>query len=89
MQLTPKEIADRLVKLYGDSTKGITIYRKEFEKQAERHGVDHRLTRSVDLELRPLGYILSDLLKERKCVVMASISTVMAGLAPGDGENEE
>jgi hypothetical protein len=89
MQLTPKEIADRLVKLYGNSATGITIYRKEFEKQAERHDVDHRLIRSIDLELRPLGYILSDLLKERKCVAMTSISTVMEGLAQGGGENEE
>jgi hypothetical protein len=89
MQLTPKEIATRLIKVYGNSPKGITIYTKEFEKQAERHGVDHRLVRSIDLELRPLGYILSDLLKERKCVVMTSITTVVEGLAQGDGENEE
>jgi hypothetical protein len=88
MQLTPKEIADRLINVYGNSTKGIAIYRKELEKQAQRYDVDHRLIRSIDLELRPLGYFLADLLKERKCVVMASISTVVEGLAQGEGEND-
>lgn len=81
---TPKEIADFLVKTYGNSPKGIIIDRDEFEKQVERHGVDHRLVRSVDLELRPMGYILFDLLKERECVAMMSISTVMETLAQED-----
>src|SRR4029453_2417094 len=65
------------------------IHREDFEKQAERHGVDHRLIRSIDLELRPMGYILSDLLQERKCVVMMSISTMMKEVAQGDIEEEE
>jgi hypothetical protein len=89
MLYTPKEIASLLVKTYGNSTKSIIIHRDEFEKQADRYGIDHRLIRSVDLELRPMGYILSDLLKERKCVVMMSISTVMEGLAQEDGERAE
>jgi len=81
MLYTPKEIADFLVKTYGNSPKGVIIDRDEFEKQAQRYSVDHRLVRSVDLELRPMGYILFDLLKERKCVVMMSISSVMEALA--------
>jgi hypothetical protein len=89
MQLTPKEIADRLVKMYGNSTKGRYIHRQDFEKQAERNGVDHRLIRSIDLELRPMGYMLSDLLKERKCVVMVHISTMMKEFAQGAVEVEE
>ena len=89
MLYTPKEIANSLVKTYGNSTKSIIIHRDEFEKQADRYGIDHRLIRSIDLELRPLGYILSDLLQERACVVMMSISTVMAGLAQEDVEHVE
>jgi hypothetical protein len=89
MQLTPKEIADRLVHMYGTSTKGLHMHREDLEKQAERNGVDHRLIRSIDLELRPMGYILSDLLQERKCVVMMSISTMMKEVAQGDIEEEE
>jgi hypothetical protein len=89
MQRTPKEIADRLVQMYGTSTQSMPIHREDFEKHAERPGVDHRLIRSIDLELRPLGFILSDLLKERKCVVMMSISTLMKELAKGDVEDEE
>ena len=81
---TPKEIADFLVQTYGNSPKGVIIDRDEFEKQAHRHGADHRLVRSVDLELRPMGYILFDLLKERKCVVMMNISMLMEALAPED-----
>ena len=81
---TPKEIADFLVKTYGNSPKGIIIDRDKFEKQAERYGTDHRLVRSVDLELRPMGYILFDLLKERQCVVMMNISMVMEALAQKD-----
>jgi hypothetical protein len=46
MHRTPKEIADRLVQMYGTSTKGMPIHKKEFEKQAERQGVDYRLVRS-------------------------------------------
>jgi hypothetical protein len=88
MQRTPKEIADRLVHMYGTSTKGLHMPRADFEQQAERKGVDHRLIRSIDLELRPMGYILSDLLQERKCVVMMSISTMMKALAQGDVEEE-
>ena len=88
MQLTPKEIADRLVQTYGTSTHSMPIHREDFEKQAERPGVDHRLIRSIDLELRPLGYILSDLLQERKCVVMMRISTLMKEFAQGHGEEE-
>jgi hypothetical protein len=89
MQLTPKEIADHLVQMYGNATKGLHMPREDFEQQAGRHGVDHRLIRSIDLELRPMGYILSDLLKERKCVVMMSISTLMKEVVQGDGEEEE
>ena len=81
---TPKEIADFLVKTYGNSPKGIIIDKDEFEKHAQRYGVDHRLIRSVDLELRPMGYILFDLLKERTCVVMMNISSVMEALAQED-----
>jgi hypothetical protein len=81
---TPKEIADFLVKRYGTSPKGIVIHRGEFERQAERYGVDHNLVRSIDLELRSMGYILFDLLKERECVVMMNISTVMEALTEGD-----
>ena len=88
MQRTPKEIADRLVHMYGTSPKGLHMPRKDFETQAGREGVDHRLIRSIDLELRPMGYILSDLLQERKCVVMMSISTMMKALAQGDVEEE-
>jgi hypothetical protein len=75
--------------MYGTSTKGLHMPRKDFETQAGREGVDHRLIRSIDLELRPMGYILSDLLQERKCVVMMSISTMMKALAQGDVEEEE
>jgi hypothetical protein len=64
------------------------MHRDTFEKHVERHGVDHRFIRSVDLELRPMGYILSDLLHERQCVVMMHISTVMQGGAQGEGENK-
>jgi len=89
MQRTPKEIADRLVTLYGHSTTGRHIPRDDFEKHAERHGVDLRLIRSIDLELRPMGYILSDLLKERACVVLMSISTLMYECVQGEVEAEE
>ena len=89
MQLTPKAIADRFVHMYGTSTKGLHMHREDFEKQAERNGVDHRLIRSIDLELRPMGYILSDILQERKCVVMMRISTMMKEVAQGDIEEEE
>ena len=89
MQRTPKEIADRLVQMYGNSPQELHRPREDFEQQAERHGVDHRLIRSIDLELRPMGYILSDLLQERKCVVMMSISTMMKALAQGDVQEEE
>jgi hypothetical protein len=74
MQRTPKEIADRLVQMYGNSPKGLHMPREDFEQHAERPGVDHRLIRSIDLELRPMGYILSDLLQERQCVVLMSIT---------------
>ena len=84
MLYTPKEIADFLVQTYGDAPKGVIIDRDAFEKHAQRQGADHRLVRSVDLELRPMGYILFDLLKERKCLVMMSISTVMETLAQED-----
>jgi hypothetical protein len=89
MQRTPKEIADGLVQLYGTSTQSMPIYREEFEQHAERHNVDHRLIRSIDLELRPMGYILSDLLQERQCVVLMSISTMMEALGQGEVEEEE
>ena len=84
MHLTPKDIADRLVQMYGNSPKGIIIDREAFEQQAERHGVDYRLVRSVDLELRPMGYSLFDLLQERHCVVLLRISRVMEALAHED-----
>ena len=84
MLYTPKEIADLLVKTYGNTPKGNVLHRDEFEKQAERYGVDHNFVRSVDLELRPMGYVLFDLLKEQECVVMMSISTFMETLAQGD-----
>ena len=84
MLYTPKKVADLLVKTYGNTPTGSVVLRDEFEKQAERYGVDHRLVRSVDLELRPMGYILFDLLKERKCIVMMSISMVMEALAQED-----
>jgi hypothetical protein len=74
--------------MYGTSTKGLHMHREDLEKQAERNGVDHRFIQSIDLELRPMGYILSDLLQERKCVVM-SISTMMKEVAQGDIEEEE
>jgi hypothetical protein len=89
MQRTPKEIADCLVQMYGTSPRGLHMPRKDFETQAGREGVDHRLIRSIDLELRPMGYILSDLLQERKCVVMMRISTLMKEFAQGDVEEEE
>jgi hypothetical protein len=73
---TPKEIADLLVHRYGNSPKSILIDREEFEQQAGWSSVDHRLVRSIDLELRPLGYVLADLLKEQGCVVMLKIQTV-------------
>jgi hypothetical protein len=81
---TPKEIADFLVHTYGNSPTGVLIDRDAFEKHAQRHGADHRLVRSVDLELRPMGYILFDLLKERNCVVMLNISMMMEALAHED-----
>jgi hypothetical protein len=84
MLYTPKEVADFLVKTYGNSPKGIVIHRDEFEKQSQRYGVDHNFVRSVDLELRTIGYILFDLLKERECVLMMNISTVMEALTEGD-----
>jgi hypothetical protein len=40
MQLTPKEIADRLVQMYGNSPKGLHMPREDFEQHAERPGVD-------------------------------------------------
>jgi hypothetical protein len=89
MQRTPKEIADRLVQMYGTSPKGMHMPRRDFETQAGREGVDHRLIRSIDLELRPMGYILSDLLQERQCVVLMSISTMMQALGQGEVEEEE
>ena len=73
---TPKEIADLLVQRYGNSPKSILIDREEFAQQAGWSSVDHRLVRSIDLELRPLGYVLADLLKEQGCVVMLEIQTV-------------
>jgi hypothetical protein len=81
---TPKDIADFLVLTYGNSPEGVIIDKEEFEKHTHRYGGDHRLVRSVDLELRPLGYILFDLLKERQCVVMLNISRVMEALAHED-----
>ena len=84
MLYTPKDIANFLVKTYGNSPKGIVIHRDEFEKQAQRYGVDHRLVRSVDLELRPMGYVLFDLLKERECVLMMNINTALEALTEGD-----
>jgi hypothetical protein len=84
MLYTPKEIADFLVKTYGNAPTGSVVPRDEFEKQAERYGVDHNFVRSVDLELRPMGYVLFDLLKERECVVLMSISIFMDSLAQGD-----
>ena len=89
MQRTPKEIADRLVHMYGNSPQGLHMLREDFEQHAERHGVDHRLIRSIDLELRPMGYILSDLLQERQCVVLMSISTMMQAVGQGEVEEEE
>jgi hypothetical protein len=84
MLYTPKEIANFLVQTYGDSPKGIVLDRDTFEKQTHRYRNDHRLIRSIDLELRPMGYVLFDLLKERECVVMMGISTFMETLAQGD-----
>jgi hypothetical protein len=55
MPRTPKDIADHLVQMYGTSTKGLLMPREEFEQHAERPNVDHRLIRSIDLELRPMG----------------------------------
>jgi hypothetical protein len=89
MQRTPKDIADHLLQMYGTSTKGLLMPREEFEQHAERPNVDHRLIRSIDLELRPMGYILSDLLQERQCVVLMSISTMMEALGQGEVEEEE
>jgi hypothetical protein len=89
MPRTPKDIADHLVQMYGTSTKGLLMPREEFEQHAERPNVDHRLIRSIDLELRPMGYILSDLLQERQCVVLMSISTMMEALGQGEVEEEE
>ena len=88
MPRTPKDIADHLVQMYGTSTKGLLMPREEFEQHAERPNVDHRLIRSIDLELRPMGYILSDLLQERQCVVLMSISTIMEALGQGEVEEE-
>jgi hypothetical protein len=84
MLYTPKEIANFLVQTYGDSLKGIVLDRDTFEMQANRYCIDHRLVRSIDLELRPMGYVLFDLLKEQECVVMMSIRTFMETLAQGD-----
>ena len=89
MQRTPKEMADHLVQMYGTSTKGMRMPREEFEQHVKRHGVDHRLIRCIDLELRPMGYILSDLLQERQCVVLMSISTMMQAVGQGEVEEEE
>jgi len=41
MLYTPKEIADSLVKTYGNSPKGIVIHRDEFEKQSQRFTTGH------------------------------------------------
>jgi hypothetical protein len=84
MLYTPKAIADFLVKTYGSAPKGVILDREAFEKQADRYGVDHRLVRSIDLELRPMGYILFDLLQEQHCVVLMRISMVMEALAHED-----
>ena len=84
MLYTPKKVADLLVKTYGNTPTGSVVLRDEFEKQAERYRVDHNFVRSVDLELRPMGYVLFDLLKERECVVLMSISMFMDSLAQGD-----
>ena len=89
MQRTPKDMADHLVQMYGTATNGMLMPREEFEQHVERYGVDHRLIRSIDLELRPMGYILSDLLQERQCVVLMSISTIMKALRQGEVEEEE
>jgi hypothetical protein len=35
-----------------------------------------------------MGYILSDLLQERQCVVLMSISTIMEALGQGEVEEE-
>jgi len=48
MQRTPKDMADHLVHMYGTSTNGMPIHREDFEKPVERHGVDHRLIRSIN-----------------------------------------
>jgi hypothetical protein len=81
---TPREIANFLVTMYGNASQGVIVQRDELEKQAERYGIDHNFVRSVDLELRPMGYVLFDLLKERECVVMMHISSVMEALTAGD-----
>ena len=84
MLYTPKEMADFLITRYGNASQGVIIQRDDFEKQAGRYGVDHNFVRSVDLELRTMGYVLFDLLKERACVVMMNISNVMEALSAGD-----
>jgi hypothetical protein len=82
MVRTPHAIAEHLVKMYGTSTTGITIAKEEFEKQSGRERVDHRLIRSVDLALRPMGYTLIDLLTEKSAVGMMSIHAIMEGWEP-------
>ena len=84
MLYTPEEIAHFLVQTYGNAPRGLVIHRDVFEKHAQRYGIDHNLVRSVDLELRPMGYVLVDLLKEQECVVLMHIKTYIETLMHED-----
>lgn len=76
---SPQDMAEILVTTYGNAPHHVLMSREVFEQHVDRQGVDHRLIRSVDLALRPLGYILTDLLQERDCVVLMRIEVVMHG----------
>ena len=84
MLYTPKEVADLLIQTYGASSKGVVLDRDAFEQQTGRERIDHRFIRSVDLQLRQMGYVLFDLLNEQGCVVLMGIRTFMETLAEGD-----
>ena len=84
MLYTPEEIAQFLVQTYSNAPGGLVIHRDAIEKHAKSYGIDHNFVRSVDLELRPMGYVLVDLLKEQECVVLMHIKTYIETLMHED-----
>ena len=84
MLYTPEEIARFLVKAYANAPGGLVLRRDAIEKYAQRYGIDHNFVRSVDLALRPMGYVLVDLLKEQGCVVLMHIKTCIETLMHED-----